>query len=177
MKKQHLFLLVLAFVGFAEVRSQTVDNLRDINQVWEQFCLAFESLDHTLMQDIHSRELVRIAGGERISDYDTYVGGYLGRFARAKENGVSNKIVLRFFERINNDSVASERGIYQLKRTRNGSMQTYYGQFHVLFRKENKQWKIVMDYDSSEGDTIGEAQFLKAHAMDSLAPFLSKKNK
>ena len=127
------------------------------------------------MAEIHSKKLIRISGGKKITDYKTYINSYKTRFKKAKENKISNIISLRFFERINNDSVASERGIYKLIRIDNsGSKQTYYGQFHVLLTKEEGIWKILMDYDSNEKNTIGEKDYTKAHAITELDKFIKK---
>lgn len=55
---------------------------------------------------------------------------------------------------------ASERGIYKYTYTpTTGEPRTGYGQFHVFSRKEKGRWKIAVDYDSSEGGTVGEAEF------------------
>ncbi len=163
--------LILIFV-VCQSYSQTNTNLKDINQVWAKFYQAFETLDHTLMAEIHSRNLVRISGGKRISDYDSYIHRYKSNFANAKKTGVTNNISLRFFERINNDSIASDRGVYRLIRNKEKTdEQTYYGQFHVLFKKEDGQWKILMDYDSTEGNTIDEKNYQSAYDISDFKPF------
>jgi hypothetical protein len=36
----------------------------------------------------------------------------------------------------------------------------------VVLRKEENTWKILVDTDSNEGGTIGEAQFLAAAPME-----------
>lgn len=43
---------------------------------------------------------------------------------------------------------------------------TYYGKFHVILIKEQDSWKILMDYDSNENKTIGEADYQAAFAID-----------
>ncbi|GGI56650.1 hypothetical protein GCM10011444_09590 [Winogradskyella haliclonae] len=147
-------------------------NLKDINKTWEKFYKAFDNLDYTLMANIHSEKLIRISGGNRITDYKTYINNYKATFDRARENKTSNTIALRFFERISNDSTASERGVYKLTRIENGkSPKSYYGQFHVIFIKENNTWKILMDYDSSEGNTIGEEAYQKARDINNFDAF------
>lgn len=164
-----LFLVVFTNHSY----SQTQNNFKEINKVWSKFYQAFETLDYTLMAEIHSKDLVRISGGKRISDYEIYINNYKTRFKKAKTNGVTNKISLRFFERINNDSIASERGIYKLIRNKNqNDEQTYYGQFHVIFKKEQGQWKILMDYDSTEGNTIGKDDYNKAHVITDFDKFI-----
>jgi len=159
----------------SQANSQSLTNLKEINKVWNKFYQAFDSLDHNLMAEIHSKDLVRISGGKRVVDYTTYINNYQKTFDNAKRDKVSNNISLRFFERISNDSIASERGIYKLERTKDQeNKQTYYGQFHVLFIKENATWKILMDYDSNESNSIGEKDYLKAHGINEFDKFIKK---
>ena len=172
-----IILLILFFTAglINPIHTQSEQRLKEINKTWQLFYKAFDSLDHHYMAKIHSKDLIRISGGKRIRDYDMYINGYQRTFQNARAANVSNAISLRFFERINNDSIASERGIYRLIRTdQKGDQQSYYGQFHVLFKKENNSWKILMDYDSTEGNTIGESAYLKAHAIDDLDRFIEK---
>lgn len=170
MKRALLHLFVL--IGISTMTfGQSVNTLKEINTTWEKFAMAFETLDAQLFADIHSKQLIRVSGGQRITNYDDYINSYKVRFQNAKENGVSNQISLRFFERIHNDSVASERGVYKLVRTAMGESLAFYGQFHVLFKKEDGKWMILLDYDSSEGNTIGETDYLKAYAIDDFDPF------
>jgi len=152
--------------------SQTKTNLEDINTTWEKFYKAFETLDYTLMAEIHSKDLVRVSGGKRILDYDTYINNYKTGFERDKAAEQTSTISLRFFERINNNTNASERGIYKLVRNKaTDNEQVYYGQFHVLLKKSDGIWKITMDYDSSEGGTIGEEQYQNAFAINDFEKF------
>ncbi len=154
--------------------SQTKTNLEDINTTWAKFYKAFKTLNYTLMAEIHSKDLVRVSGEKRILDYDTYITNYKAGFKRDKAAGQTSTISLRFFERINNDTNASERGIYKLVRNKGTDKeQAYYGQFHVLLKKSDGTWKITMDYDSSEGGTIGEDQYQKAFAIDDFEKFTS----
>ena len=111
--------------------------------------------------------------GNTIRDYKTYIDGYNATFKNARKIGMSNTISLRFFERINNDSIASERGVYKLIRAeKDKDNLVYYGQFHVLFKKENNVWKILMDYDSNEKNTIGEQDYIKAYRIDAFDKFI-----
>ena len=154
--------------------AQNLDNFKAINAVWDKFYKAFETLDYTLMADIHSKDLVRVSGGKRILDYDTYIKNYKIGFEQSKETNQTSNISLRFFERLNNDTTASERGIYRLIRNKGTKDEkAYYGQFHVLFKKINGEWKITLDYDSSEGGTIGEDDFNKAFAINDFEKFLN----
>lgn len=127
------------------------------------------------MGEIHSKELIRISGGKRITDYNTYINNYKTRFYKAKDNKITNSISLRFFERINNDSIASERGVYKLIRVQNLKKKVYYGQFHVILTKEKDLWKILMDYDSNKNNSINEKDYLKAYDINELDKFIRKK--
>lgn len=167
MLKKIVYVLMVSVLSYGVSTGQNIENLKDINAVWAKFYKAFETLDYTLMAEIHSKDLVRVSGGKRILDYDTYINNYKAGFERDKKAGVTSDISLRFFERLNNDNSASERGVYKLIRNKGKTNEeAYYGQFHVLFKKLDGQWKIIMDYDSSEGGTIGKEDYQKAFAID-----------
>lgn len=175
MHKKPIFLILFLIVFANQSNSQSIENFEKINKIWDTFYKAFDSLDYMSMAKIHSKKLIRISGGKKIIDYGTYIKGYKTTFEKAKEDMVSNTISLRFFERIHNDSVASERGIYKLVRNKNqGNQQIYYGQFHVLFAKENGIWKIIMDYDSNEGNSIGEKEYLNAYGINQFDVFMKQ---
>ena len=173
MLKKSIILVLLFTAAIQLSDAQNSNNLKDINKVWEQFYHAFETLDHQPMADIHSKSLVRIAGGRNIIDYAIYINNYKSSFKASKDANSTNNISLRFFERISNDSVASERGVYKLVRNKGKSdEQTYYGQFHVIMKKENGAWKITMDYDSSESNSIGENEYNKAYGISEFDAFI-----
>ncbi|WP_111683838.1 YybH family protein [Winogradskyella tangerina] len=167
-------LLIVLFTCFttSTVCAQKKEQLQEINITWAKFYKAFETLDYTLMAEIHSEDLIRVSGGRRIIGYDTYINNYKTSFERDKNAGQTSHISLRFFERLSNDDTASERGVYKLVRNKGTNKeQAYYGQFHVLFKKIDGEWKITMDYDSSEGGTIDESSYNKAYAIDDLDKF------
>ena len=49
-----------------------------------------------------------------------------------------------------------------------------YGKFHVFMRKMDNIWKIIVDYDSNEHDTINEQSFLSAFAIDDFEKYSGK---
>ena len=172
MFKKYFTFFLFFFLSTYQINAQSHKNLLEINKVWSVFYEAFSKLDDTLMAKIHSKNLVRISGGKNILDYDSYINNYKKGFEASKNTNQTSDISLRFFERINNNSKASERGIYKLIRNKGKKNEkAYYGQFHVIFVKENNKWKILMDYDSNEGNTIGEEEFLKAHTIDNFEEF------
>ena len=161
-----LFLMVQQFCN-----AQDYKDLNDINtQVWESFTKAFETYDYSLFASIHSQDLVRVSGdGKSIKLFSEYIEGYKNRWVNKKGNQI---ISFRFLERIVTDNYASERGIYKLTVNLNTyEEKSYYGQFHVLLKHENKRWKLIMDYDSSEMNTINEASYKSAFAIDAFEKY------
>ena len=71
-------------------------------------------------------------------------------------------------ERFSSEKIASERGIFELKALDSSGKELWksYGKFHVFMRKLNGVWKIVVDYDSNEKNTIDEKAYLAAFVMD-----------
>ncbi len=151
---------------------QDREHLEDINKVWEKFYMAFDSLEYKYMANIHAKDLIRISGGKRISDYNKYIEGYKSTFENRKKDSIQSKISLRFFERINNEHVASERGIYKLISIKEGKEKRYYGEFHVILKKEEDEWKIWMDYDNNPDNSIGEEQYMTCYSIDNFEPFV-----
>ncbi|WP_296386657.1 nuclear transport factor 2 family protein [Winogradskyella sp.] len=173
MLKKISIIIVILTLYTIPCKAQSLNNLKAINTIWSKFYEAFETLDYTLMAEIHAKDLIRVSGGKRILDYDTYINNYKSGFKRDKKVNQTSNISLRFFERINNNSTASERGIYKLIRNKGTEKeQAYYGQFHVIFRNTNGKWKITMDYDSTESNTIGEDDYNKAYAIDDFDRFI-----
>jgi ketosteroid isomerase-like protein len=76
-------------------------------------------------------------------------------------------LTLRFTERIAGNDLAVEVGIYKTSYLLpDGKTMDYYGRFHVVLRKENGTWKILVDTDSTENGTIAEKDFLAAKSMN-----------
>lgn len=168
------FSLILCINTFVLAQGEILNKINE--EVWSKFCKSFETLDLQLMEEIHNKELYRIpADGRVILNYEEYMEGYRSWFAQAKKDNTLLNISLRFFERICNESSASERGIYRLTINEGrDNEQFFYGKFHVLLKKENDIWKILMDYDSNEGNTVGEKDFNMASAMDEVEKFSKK---
>ena len=160
------FLLYLSSISLC---AQTVDILQQINKdVWSRFYMAYESLDHKISEKIHTKDLMRIPANQGvIMDYRSYMDGIKSSFENAAKNSESRHIELRFFERLANDSTASERGVYKFAIDKGSDRErNYYGQFHVIHIKRDGKWKIHMDYDSNENNSIDEEDFQSAHAID-----------
>ena len=166
MKLTSSLLISLFFVLVNICNSQNKDCYEEINnQVWNKFTKAFETLDVNLFESIHSDSLIRVSGNsKKIRDKNLYLEGYKKQWS---DNSINQTISFRFLERICNNNTASERGIYKLARNPNTKDEkSYYGKFHVYLKKESNLWKILIDYDSTENNTIKESSYNNAYAID-----------
>ena len=173
MVKKLFFFISLFIVFNSYSQSEKNKNIIEINKVWQLFYEAFAELDYTKMAKIHSKNLIRVSGGKTIMNYEKYINNYKISFENSKKTNQTSAIELRFFERLNSNTNASERGIYRLTRNKGTTKEKhYYGKFHVIFTKENNEWKILVDYDSNENNTIGETQFFEAFEMYDFKMFI-----
>lgn len=156
---------VFASDAARQVKSPPVESLpflKELNRdIWIPFMEAYAAGDADKYLALHTADFIRAQGdGQNTNDLAGYSTGVRAGFQRGKEQGGKTTIEFSFFERFSNGKTASERGIYKYAYTpKTGEPRIGYGQFHVFSRKENGHWKIAVDYDSSEGRTVGEVEF------------------
>ncbi|HYG20869.1 MAG TPA: nuclear transport factor 2 family protein [Ohtaekwangia sp.] len=161
-----IFLITLATVA---TNIGVQDYQKEINtQVWEPFIRTFNTFDTEGFMNVHSKDAIRSPrDGKIIFGRDHYYRQQKNGDARSRENGDKRTLELRFTERIANAREAIDVGIYKTTNiTSNGERSSFFGRFHVVLRKENNTWKILVDTDSSEGGTITEEDFLAAAPME-----------
>ena len=142
--------------------------------IWIPFSEAFAAADSERFMGLHSKELVRVEGGRKqVLGWAQYAEQNRRSFETQKSRGGKVAIDFRFLERIAGPEMASERGIFQFTMTPatpttpgGSEPRRFYGKFHVISRKENGVWKILVDYDSNEGGTIDEKSWQAAFARD-----------
>jgi len=162
-----VFMIAIAsWDSMAQDKSKT-EILQEINNtIWIPFSIAYANLDVDGYVNLHSLDMIR-AGSKDVSNLETYSKRIETFFKSTKEQGSKLNIQFRFVERVCNPNTASERGIYQLSVTNSvGETSKFYGKFHVFLRKESNNWKILIDYDSSENNTINENSFQEAFDME-----------
>jgi hypothetical protein len=149
--------------------------LEELNcQIWIPFSDAYASGNPEPYLALHSPKLIRGEGNQkRVMNLVQYADAIRQAFQHWKAEGARPAVQFRFVERIVSEEAASERGIFQFHLTSaTGEQRTFYGKFHVIARKEQGRWKILLDYDSSEGGTITEATYAAAHAMEEVERFV-----
>jgi hypothetical protein len=172
-------LIASALGSFAQTPSyaeQRKAYLSAINKdIWQVFSESFVSFDLDKYMSIHAKDFIRVGGDRRsISNLQAYRDENDFFFRQMKERKNKVDIQFRFLERVANEEAASERGIYKTTQTaENGEKKVFYGKFHVIARFVQGSWKILVDYDSSEGNTIGQAAYDAAFAIDDLDRFVN----
>ena len=138
------------------------------DQVWKPFITAYNNHDTNSFMAVHSKDVVRSPrDAKMVLNWNEYFDQQKRGDDHGKKSGSKRELGLRFTERIANDNQAMEVGIYKGTITdKTGNVRTFYGRFHVVLRKENGIWKILVDTDSSEGDTIDEEDYLQARPLE-----------
>ncbi|MBO6606194.1 hypothetical protein [Psychroserpens sp.] len=139
---------------------------QEINtQVWTNFIKGFNERDNKLFSSVHSKDFIRvIRDNQAIFGYDKAFK-VPSQTDEAKRNKWKRHIELRFIESIASSEEAFQVGYYKtsVEHVETKERRVSFGKFHVLLRKENKQWKILMDADVQDG--VDEALFQSAKPM------------
>lgn len=140
----------------------------EINKhVWEPFITSFNNHQADAFMAVHSKDVARSPrDGKIVWNWEEYNKSQTEGDQEDIKAKRKRTVTLRFTERIANNDLAVEVGIYKTSYLlADGKTMDYYGRFHVVLRKENSVWKILVDTDSSENGTIGEKDFLAAKPM------------
>ncbi len=161
--KSIFFSCLLLVANLAIAQDQPSSEEEAINKdVWYNFMQAYQDLDASLFNQIHTDKVLRvIADADRMLIGQEYKDQNLEVFNRWNAQKIKQKIEFSFHKRVQKKNWAYEIGIYKLTRYRGGQSQSFYGKFNVTLKKESGVWKIHIDSDTSENDTIGEEDFLK----------------
>jgi len=138
------------------------------DQVWKPFISTYNNRDTDGFMAIHSKDVVRSPrDAKMVLNWNEYFEQQKRGDDDGKTSGNKRQLGLRFAERIANDNQAMEVGIYKvIISDKTGNIRTFYGRFHVALRKENGIWKILVDTDSSEGNSTDEQDYLEASPME-----------
>ncbi|WP_438424422.1 hypothetical protein [Aquimarina macrocephali] len=161
MSKFKIIAALITFLFFIHVAVAQEDAIHEkINaDMYGNFSKAFETLDYNLFASIHSKEMIRISGnGGKIEKAIVYLKGYQKRWSVASRKPAP--IDFRLFERIYSNSLVSDRGIYRVAYIDDNNQTKHsYGQFHVVLKMEDGDWKIWIDYDSNENKSINKDSY------------------
>lgn len=154
-------------------REQKIEAWKSINaDIWKPFSDAFATANAELYIGLHTKDFLRISR-DGIQTKDGFAARSRAGFERGKKENRPMNIDFRLLERIVSPDYASERGIFRTTvNAGRANERSFYGKFHVVFRKENGTWKIIMDYDSNENGTITMTSFEQAYRIDDFEKYL-----
>lgn len=142
---------------------------KEINeQVWKPFMQTFNDRDSKGFMALHSKDVVRSSRDSRkVLNWQQYSDEQTKWDEQEKAEKLKRTLELRFTERISSSDQAIDVGIYKTTYiSPDGTTRSFFGRFHVVLRKEQGKWKILVDTDSSENNTISEKDFHAASAME-----------
>lgn len=146
MKKHVLFIaLVTSFVMHSQDSAQIQKEI-DLN-LWKPFKAAFENLDAERLNALYADEVLRVTPGG-IDTENLFKKGNEERLGRHRQTNTSLQLDFWFDSRHTNAGTSYEVGFYRMTLTSSSEVQTIYGQFHIVLKKEDGTWKIVQDWDT-----------------------------
>jgi ketosteroid isomerase-like protein len=158
-----LILICCSIVSFGQNAQQEIND-----QVWKHFTKTFSERDTKGFMAVHSKDLVRSSRDSKtVLNWNEYNQQSEKWDQQEKNSPTQRRLELRFTERIASKDQAIDVGIYKTTYIQpDGNTRSFFGRFHVVLRKENNAWKILVDTDSSEKNTISEKDFLAAAPME-----------
>jgi len=160
-------LIIWLTCAVVQVTGQSIEQAIN-DQVWKPFISAYNNRDTDGFMAIHSKDVVRSPrDAKMVLNWNEYFEQQKRGDDQGKTSGTKRQLGLRFTERIANDNQAMEVGIYKvIISDKTGNIRTFYGRFHVALRKENGIWKILVDTDSSAGNSTDEQDYMQASPME-----------
>lgn len=155
-------------------RTEKIEVWKTINQdIWLPFSEAFATNNAEQYIGLHTKDFLRISR-DGIQTKEIFAERNRNGFARRKQDSRVIGIDFRLLERITSAEYSSERGIFRTVVNKGlANERSFYGKFHVVLRKENGVWKILMDYDSDEKGTINASSFEQAYRIDDFEKYLN----
>lgn len=158
------FILLFSSLTWAETDNtwqQEIDN-----QVWRPFVKAYESFDGPAFNALYADEVLRVTPAG-IDTNGAFKQDNLMRFSNNKHSGASTELDFWFEHRQTNATTSYEVGYFRIQSSNNNEQSTFYGQFHIVLKKENNQWKITQDWDNTivRGQAVSEADFAKGQPL------------
>jgi hypothetical protein len=163
--KRAIYLFFFSCV-FYPLHAQSVQ--KEINeQVWKPFIKNFNEHNTAGFMAVHSKAVVRSPRDSKVVwNWDEYNQKQTAGDQQDIKEKRERTLELRFTERIDGKDKAIDVGVYKTSYLfPDGTKKYFFGRFHVVFRKENGIWKILVDTDSSENGTIVESDFSNAKPM------------
>ena len=159
---KYFYLALITFLSFnSNAQSNTESIQKEIDKtVWKPFQKAFQTLDSKALNAIYADKTLRVTP-QGIDTEEAYKLGNIERFKASKDNGVSIQLDFWFDSRFTNESTSYEVGFYRIRATVGENLNDSYGQFHIVLKKLDGEWKITQDWDTTtiNGQAINKEDF------------------
>ena len=155
----YLLILFLPIVSLAQKPMKVLQEEID-NTVWKEFKAAFETIDAKALNATYADEVLRVTPNG-IDTKNQFKAKNTERFQMLKEKSASIKLDFWFESRHTNADTSYEVGYYKISTTIGNDTSINYGQFHIVLKKIDGNWKITQDWDTTiiNGITIGQKEF------------------
>ena len=141
-------LLLLAASVSAESDSDRIQKKID-GTVWKTFKSAFERLDGKALNSVYADQVLRVTP-EGLDTDGRFKQSNLTRFEQNQARGDRIELDFWFDSRHTNATVSYDVGFYRVRVISSpGKPDSFYGQFHIVLRNFDGQWKIVQDWDTA----------------------------
>lgn len=161
MRKFSLLILLLSFTFSLAQDAETVQ--KEINQnLWKPFKAAFETIDGPALNALYGKQVLRITPNG-IDTKNKFKEDNLKRFEKNRKTKTNIQLDFWFDSRHTNFDTSYEVGFYRMKLKNLDNVNTIYGQFHIVLKKEDGVWKITQDWDTAtiNGNPITASDFEK----------------
>ena len=142
-------LALISASGFADQGAGAIHS--DIDQsIWKPFKAAFENMDGVALNALYADEVLRVTP-EGLDTSGLFKQTNKNRFQSNILNGDQIELDFWFDSRQTEAATSYDVGFYRVRITStHGEVSSFYGQFHIVLKKIEGQWKIVQDWDTDE---------------------------
>ncbi len=135
-------------IAYADV--STEQKVIDVT-VWKTFRNAFEQLDGDALNSVYADSVLRVTP-EGLDTENQFKVFNKTRFDENIANDDRVALDFWFDSRRTSSTTSYDVGFYRVMINSKSGSSTFYGQFHIVLRKIDGDWKIVQDWDT---DSIG----------------------
>lgn len=135
--------------------------------VWKPFQEAFEAMDGEALNAVYADEVLRVTP-EGLDTAGAFKQFNMIRFDASRTRGDRINLDFWFDSRQTNASTSYDVGFYRFSTTTpTGATSYFYGQFHIVLKKLDGQWKIIQDWDTATigGKPITAEDFARSSAI------------
>lgn len=157
-----LFTILIVFISLSMKAQTNIEVLQnEIDKtVWTQFKASFETINSETLNSIYADDVLRVTP-DGIDTQNSFKINNAERFKMLKEKSGIIKLAFWFESRQTNLDTSYEVGYFRMATTLEKETSVYYGQFHIVLKKIDGNWKISQDWDTNtiNGQIIGQEEF------------------